>query len=122
MNIGYTNCSAPGWSGYSPSCRDCVFDTKEEGFSRAVGRLWTNLAASGDPGKDRYTAVTQEAHPPASSEWPAYRATVGPMHARNVLLVPEHHGGLVQRMESEASMGRGAFCKVWDQIALAAEA
>eukprot|EP00965_Chrysotila_dentata_P123239 4073224-Pleurochrysis_carterae.AAC.1 len=49
MNIGYTNCSVPGWDGFDPSCLGCTFDERDLGFARAVGRLWTSFAASGDP-------------------------------------------------------------------------
>eukprot|EP00854_Cymbomonas_tetramitiformis_P021766 gene21766-26181_t len=49
MNIGYTNCSDPGWPGYDPSCTDCVFDAKEANFSHSMGTLWVNMAACGTP-------------------------------------------------------------------------
>ena len=62
MEIGYTNCSAPGWKGYSPKCTGCEFDAKEAAFAKAVGRLWTSYAATGDPNaRDRVSAAEEHA-------------------------------------------------------------
>lgn len=97
MNIGYTNCSAPGWAGFNPTCLGCVFDDKEAQFSRAVGRLWTRFAATGD----------------ARGEWPRFGEG-----GRNVLLEPTTPtSGGVQRMRSEAALGRPRECEAWDAVA-----
>ena len=46
MNLGFTNCSQPGWPGYDATCRGCTFDVKEAAFARSVGRLWTGVWAT----------------------------------------------------------------------------
>ena len=101
MNIGFTNCSDPGWSGYNPTCLGCVFDQKEAGFAKTVGRLWTSFAAG------------------RVSEWPKYGASGG----RNVLLEPSRLWlpGVPQIMRSEEGIGRGEKCALWDVVEGASE-
>ena len=78
MNLGYTNCSAPGWSAYSPSCLGCEFDARDAGFSAAVGRLWTNFAASGNPNQRKREAPTHtkdtETAATTKDEWGGFAA------------------------------------------------
>ena len=112
MNIGYTNCSVPGWSGFDRSCLDCHFNTTEAAFARAVGRLWTSFAASGDPGV-REGIERGEVQEAANAEWPRFGAG-----GRNVLLHPQHTqpAGAPQRMQAEFALGRPAYCEVWDEV------
>jgi len=96
MNLGFTNCSVPGWAGFDPSCLGCAFDARESGFSNTMGRLWTSFAA------DR------------PSEWPKFGASGG----KNVLLEPSKLWlpGVRQIMRTETKMGRPERCALWDEI------
>lgn len=97
MNLGFSNCSAPGWAGYSPTCLGCTFNPKEAAFAKTMGRLWTSFAA----GK--------------ASEWPAFGASGG----QNVLLQPTPLWlpGLPMVMRAEQTLGRAEQCEVWDEVA-----
>lgn len=112
---------------YSESCLGCAFDERDAGFSSAVGRLWTNFAATGDPnrrsGEAAGTAAETEAAAAAAGkvagtaaekgdEWPEFSAT-----GRNVLLHPQPPFRDAQRMTSEAALGRADACELWDEIA-----
>jgi len=110
MNTGYSNCSL-----YDPSCIGCAFDEREDGFSRAVGRLWTNFAASGNPNVRAHHEEAVEEVAGAHDEWPSF----GPSGGRNVYLHPEEHWreGVPQRMTSEDHVGRPRECAVWDRLA-----
>lgn len=105
MNIGYTNCSVPGWAGYDPSCLGCRFDAREAGFARSVGRLWTNFAASGDPNRRRAASSSAAED---EEEWPPIGTD------RNVYLHPT--AGREQLMAHEAALGRPEACALWDEI------
>lgn len=97
MNIGYSNCSAPGWPHYSPTCLGCKFDAREAGFAKTMGRLWTSFASG------------------AVSEWPRFGESGG----RNIYLHPPKLWipGVTQVMHSEDALGRPRECAVWDAIA-----
>jgi hypothetical protein len=96
-------CSVPGWSGYDPSCLDCVFDKKEAAFSKTMGFFWSNMASTGNPNfrKDKnYTAVN----------FPEY----SPESEMNILLQPVKAPYTPDTMIKEAGMGRADICKFWD--------
>ena len=121
MNLGFTNCSQPGWPGYDATCRGCTFDVKEAAFARSVGRLWTSFASLGAPtsyrggGSDLGEEEEQDEEADrVLSEWPRFGASGG----RNVLLEPSARWvpGLPQIMRSEEAMGRASACEVWDKV------
>ena len=112
-----SNCSTPGWPGFSPSCLGCHFNETEASFAQAVGRLWTSFAATGDPASRSVLHGPSQAHAALSAEeeWPRF-GTGG----RNVLLQPQPEYGASavwqQRMRTEYALGREAFCEVWDAV------
>ena len=122
------NCSVRSSPFFDPTCVGCAFDPIEEGFSRAVGRLWSSFAATGDPNARRRGrgtsggASTEEGGSAGSAsqggggsdEWPRVSGTSDV----NVVLEPERAAvsPLSQRMRSEEAMGRSARCELWDEI------
>lgn len=103
MNIGFTNCSAPGWSGFNPICLGCRFDAKEDRFAKTMGRLWTSFAAA------------------KATEWPRFGASGG----KNVFLTPtkpwapDAGDKMLDKMimRTEEALGRQRQCELWDEIA-----
>lgn len=106
MNLGYTNCSDPGWPGYDPSCRDCIFDAKEQSFAETMGRFWTNMASSGNPNRRKGEAA------PAVEAWPAYDRE----SKKNIVLKPVRAPYTPETMQVETFVGREAVCKFWDSV------
>ena len=105
MFAGYTNCSAPGWSGYDAGCRDCHYDAGEAAFARHVGRAWSNMAASGDVNSRAECTVGSQAPCGQQGAWPAFGGGGVP---RNAVLHPSPGGGAFP-IEPEPD-----FCKFWD--------
>ena len=113
MNLGYTNCSVPGWEGFSRTCLECHFNATEAGFAKAVGRLWTSFAATGDPNL-RYDPTVGQVEPHVNNvQWPDFGS-----RGDNVLLQPQFMlpPKEIQQMQSEHALGREKYCRVWDEI------
>ena len=85
---------------YSPTCLDCVFDAKEQNFSRTMGHFWTNLAASGDP--NRRNAGTPGGE--ADGVWPT-------IDRGNILLQPLVAPYTPETMKAEVGMQEGKDAK-----------
>ena len=75
------NCSVHGAPAYSSTCDNCVFNSIEHGYAEAVGRLWTQFAASGDP--NRADEGGEE------EEWPRIEPNARAKGTRNVVLRPD---------------------------------
>lgn len=98
MNLGFTNCSDPGWAGYDKSCEHCVFDEVEERFSYRIGAFWANVAAHGNPNGERGLAA-------AADEWPRFNDG-----RKNIILRASTSDS---PMDTESSIGREAACAFW---------
>jgi carboxylesterase type B len=93
--LGYTNCSDPASAYFDPHCFTCHFDAREARFSLAVGKFWTQFAATGAPG----------------AAWPAFTPTA----RKNIVLRPSSAG----IFEAEEDVGRPEACALWDEVAAA---
>ena len=98
MNLGFTNCSDPGWAGYDKSCEHCVFDEVEERFSYRIGAFWANVAAHGNPNGERGLAA-------AADEWPRFNDG-----RKNIILRASTSDS---PMDTESFIGREAACAFW---------
>lgn len=108
MFVGYTNCSAPGWSGYDVGCTDCSYDADEAAFAHRIGRFWTNMAATGDPNCRTLPGCNST----GAAGWPSF--------------VPETEEGVVLRPVAD-SLGfpterEPSVCAFWDAEHAAAAA
>eukprot|EP00301_Raphidiophrys_heterophryoidea_P021957 c6226_g1_i1.p1 GENE.c6226_g1_i1~~c6226_g1_i1.p1 ORF type:complete len:595 (+),score=127.26 c6226_g1_i1:44-1786(+) len=116
MNIGYSNCSSPGWPGYDPTCLGCVFNEKEQTFANTIGTFWSNFAASGDPNIRGSSAISPFSNVRRRQQqlnvWPSYtNGTDG-----NILLEPLKAPYTPETMRSEVALGRKEFCDLWDFV------